>query len=237
MWTDEAAASAGAGDAPGRPADARAGDAPGAYTLVLADGTRRTVDAVIVTTPAHHAAELVAPLVRTDALTSVPYVSVVSVLLAFDRARLEHPLDGTGFVIPRKEGTTITACTWVSSKWLHTAPDDKALIRCYVGRAGEQEHLRWTDEEIVAKVRDDLHSIMGIGIQPEWTKVIHWKQSMPQYLVGHLDRLSSLEAELDQKTPGLIITGAGYYGLGVPDCIVHGQKAAQRIADAFYHHP
>jgi oxygen-dependent protoporphyrinogen oxidase len=186
-------------------------------------------DAVVVTTPAFAAAELLSGLVPIKALDQIPYASVATVILGYDQSKMNRALDGTGFVVPRKENRTITACTWVSSKWLHTAPDDKALIRCYVGRYGDTRHQKWSDEEIITRVRKDVYETMGLETEPTFTKVVRWDDSMPQYLVGHVERLQEMEQALSERHPGVIFTGAGYYGLGVPDCIVHGQKAAVGI--------
>jgi oxygen-dependent protoporphyrinogen oxidase len=201
------------------------------YRVELDTGEAIYADAVIVTTPAHDAAQLLSNLIPVEPLERIPYVSVATILLAFNKTEIQHALDGTGFLIPRKEKRTITACTWASSKWLHVAPEDKALIRCYVGRAGDQKHLGWTDEEMVSRVREDIHEIMGLDTDPLFMKVIRWNQAMPQYLVGHLERLNEIETELALHHPGISVAGAGYYGLGLPDCIVHGQKAAGRTID------
>lgn len=196
------------------------------YRIELGDGESREVDAVIVTTQAFAAAKLLQEAAPIEPLKNIPYVSVATVMLAFPKNQIGDLLDGTGFVVPRKEKRTITACTWVSSKWLHMAPEDKVLIRCYVGHGKDQRHLQWTDEEIVSRSRSDIREIMGLEAEPLFTKVIRWNDAMPQYLVGHLDRMKTLESYLKEQHPAITVTGAGYYGVGLPDCIGHGQKAA-----------
>jgi oxygen-dependent protoporphyrinogen oxidase len=200
-----------------------------AYAVELEEGETITADAVVITTPAFAAAEVMPQEGAIHSLLKqIPYVSVATIVLAYPQEAISFPLDGSGFVVPRKEGRTITACTWVSSKWPHTTPEGYKLLRCYVGRAGEETIVERTDEEIVARVRRDLSEIMGITAEPLFTRVTRWRQSMPQYTVGHLDRLQQLESAIMQRWPGVWIAGAGYKGLGMPDCILEGKKTAEQ---------
>jgi oxygen-dependent protoporphyrinogen oxidase len=202
------------------------------YTIHLDHGEHVPADAVVITTPAFSAAEIFPHRdTISEVLQQIPYVSVATIVLAFPQDAVSFPLDGTGFVVPRKEGRTITACTWVSSKWLHTAPEGHKLLRCYVGRAGDEAIVDRPEEEIIAKVRQDLSDIMGITSEPLFTRLTRWKQSMPQYTVGHLNRLQEIETEIMNRWPGLLIAGAGYKGLGVPDCILEGKKTAEQVLE------
>jgi protoporphyrinogen/coproporphyrinogen III oxidase len=187
-------------------------------------------DAVIVTTPAPVAAHLLTPICSTAReLSEIAYVSTATVILGYAADSIEVDLDASGFVIPRKEKRHITACTWVSSKWPHTTSGGRVLIRCYVGRAGQQEELRLDDAEMVKLVQADLQDILGIQTRPWFTRVTRWINAMPQYLVGHVERVVRVEAALLRETPGLLIAGAGYHGVGVPDCIADGKEAAQKV--------
>ena len=199
------------------------------YILTLSDGTRVAADAVIVATPAYAAAELIGPLCpeAVPHLAAIRFVSTITCVLGFDRAAVQHPLDGSGFLVPRREGRCITACTWVSSKWAHTAAPDQALVRCYLGRDGEQEALGWSDAEVVAAVRRELKELMGITAEPRLARVYRWERAMPQYEVGHRERVAAIEQAVAQQ-PGLVVAGASYHGVGVPDCIRQGQEAAER---------
>jgi len=164
-------------------------------------------------------------------LENVPYVSVATVILAYQSADLGRVLDGSGFVVPRKEGRTITACTWVSSKWLHTAPPGRILIRCYVGRSGQEEIVEQSDEEIIHRVRSDVADIMGVTAPPRFSRVTRWRRAMPQYTVGHLDRVATFHDEAEKAYPGLLFAGAGFTGLGIPDCIAQGKQLAARMME------
>lgn len=203
------------------------GEAP-KYRVVLDNGETVEADAVVVTTPTFDAAKLLPPSFEPlKTLEKIPYASVATVILAFSADSISFPLDGTGFVVPRTEGTSITACTWISSKWMHTAPEGKVLFRCYVGRYGDEAIVDESDEAIMQKVFHDLEQSMGVTAKPLFTRITRWRKAMPQYTVGHLDRLKSFEQEAKEQLPGLFFAGAGLSGLGVPDCIQQGKNAAK----------
>lgn len=165
-----------------------------------------------------------------SALDAVNYVSVANVVLAFTRQDIVTEYDGSGFLVPRKEGRNITACTWTSTKWLHTSPDDKVLLRCYVGRSGDEQNVELPDEALAELVRKDLKEIMGITAAPLFTEITRLRSSMPQYPVGHPGRIAGLRSELAQKLPGVYAFGAGYDGIGMPDCIKQAKLTAETAA-------
>lgn len=205
------------------------GGSSAAYTLDLSDGSRLDADAVIITVPAFAAARLL-ETVCPDAvppLREIRFVSVMTCALGFDRADVDHPLDGTGFLVPSREGRSITACTWVSSKWAHTAGLDQVLLRCYLGRDGEEQVLALSDDVVVELVRRELRELMGIDAAPTLARVYRWERAMPQYEVGHLERVAAVEQAL-ARHPGLLVAGASYRGVGIPDCIRQGQAAAEQ---------
>ncbi len=187
-------------------------------------------DAVVLATPAHAAARMVLPVDEelADALAGIPYASTVTVSLAFRRDEVRHPLNGYGFVVPRVEGRRLLACTWTSSKFPHRAPAGYALFRCFLGRAGDDDIVHLSDEQIVATVLDELRTIMGLDAVPVHVWVFRWQRALPQYTVGHLRRLGVVEEHL-RALPGLYIVGNAYKGVGVPDCIASGKRAAEHI--------
>jgi oxygen-dependent protoporphyrinogen oxidase len=156
---------------------------------------------------------------------SVPYVSTAAVALGFRRADVGHPLTGHGYVVAAGEGARHTACTWVSSKWPGRAPAEHVLLRCFVGRAGDQEALALDDGALVRALVGELAALLRITGSPVLTRVYRWRDAMPQYTVGHLDRVAALRAAL-AETPGIIVAGGGYGGVGIPDCIRQGREAA-----------
>jgi oxygen-dependent protoporphyrinogen oxidase len=201
--------------------------APAGIRVRFGRGEPERYDAFISALPAFSVSRLFPQLPAVARLKDIEYVSVANVILAFHRRDLERELDGSGFLVPRTEGRFITACTWTSRKWLHTAPEGKALLRCYVGRSGQEDWVSMEDEEIVAKVRRDMRELAGITADPLFYEITRLPHSMPQYPVGHLERVQAARDELDQAMPGTVIAGAGFHGVGLPDCIRQGREAAE----------
>ncbi|MDR7449773.1 MAG: protoporphyrinogen oxidase [Armatimonadota bacterium] len=204
---------------------------PGGYMLHLADGGRVDADGVILACPAYAAARLLARLAPEAArlLDQIRYASTATVSLAFPAMTTTGVVPGGhGFVVARGEGVRITACTCLSAKWPGRAPPGTLLLRAYVGSALDPDVLTMTDDEIVAEVRRDLARTMGLTAGPLFSVVTRWPQAMPQYEVGHLERLAEVDRRL-AAVPGLTLAGAGYRGLGLPDCIRQGQEAAHRL--------
>lgn len=200
------------------------------YALHLGDGGTIIADGVLLATPAFASASLLEPSAPRVAslLRAIPYVSTAAVTLAFRREEVHHPLVGHGFVVARDEPMEITACTWMSSKWPHRTPPNLVMLRCYLGAAGREAVLDEDDGHLVSVVRRDLHRTLGLGADPVFVSVSRWPNSMPQYLSGHLDRLDAINAGL-QALPGVALAGAGYGGIGIPDCIRQGTEAVERI--------
>lgn len=203
----------------------------GGYTLRL-DGEELHADAVLVTAEAPAAARLLQSLVPEAAreLAAIAYADVALVALAYRRDQVAHPLDGSGFVVPRGENIDITACTWVSSKWPQTAPADTVLIRTYHGRA-DADVLAQGDGDLLSTARAALARSLGIAAPPLSAQVIRTSQGLPQYAVGHLARLARIETAVS-RLPGLFVTGAAFRGVGLPDCVHQGQAAADAALSA-----
>lgn len=199
------------------------------YVMKLTDGTELQADGLIMALPAYEAARLLADVPEAEALEQVAYASVANIALAYNKADVGRSLGGSGFVVPRKEERLITACTWSSSKWQHAAPEGKVLLRTYVGRSTDQEWLQLSEQQLIDGVRADLKETMGITAEPEFVEISRCLRSMPQYPVGHRERLAKLNERLQQRKPGLLLCGAGYEGVGIPDCVQQGRTAAERV--------
>lgn len=208
------------------------GDSGARYEVELDNGEVLLADDVYVTVQNFAAANLLRPHVDVSALDGVNYVSVANVVMAFAKKDIVTEYDGSGFLVPRKEGRNITACTWTSTKWLHTSPDDKVLLRCYVGRSGDEQNVQLPDDALTELVRKDLREIMGITAVPLFTEITRLEHSMPQYPVGHPANIAGLRSELAEKLPGVYAFGAGYDGIGMPDCIKQAKETAERAAAA-----
>lgn len=200
------------------------------YDLILNDGSALSVDSLVLATPAYVSAELVRPLtpIAGGLLEMIPYASTATIAMAFPRAAVSGAAEGFGFVVPRAEGRDLIAATWTSLKWPHRAPTDQLLVRCYVGGVGREAILQLDDQALVARVREELASMCGVTAEPGYVEVNRWMKAMPQYTLGHLDRLNQIEGALS-RYGGLVLTGAGYRGVGIPDCIRDGAIAADRV--------
>jgi len=202
--------------------------ADGGYSVHLDDGDRRQADAVVLAIPAHAAAALLAPLSAPLAggLRAIRYVSTATVSLGYRREDVPHPLDGFGFVVPASEPCDILACTWTSTKFDHRAPDDAVLLRAFVGGPRREGLVAHDDATIIRTVRAEFRRILGIEARPTVARVFRWHDANPQYDVGHLERVSALEALCP---PGLFLTGSAYRGVGIPDCVRQGTETAAQV--------
>jgi oxygen-dependent protoporphyrinogen oxidase len=200
------------------------------YDVILNDRSALSVDSLVLATPAYVSADLVRPLtpIAGGLLEMIPYASTATIAMAYPRAAVSGAAEGFGFVVPRAEGRDLIAATWTSLKWPHRAPPDQVLVRCYVGGVGREAILQLDDQAMVARVRAELASMCGVRAEPEYVEVNRWMKAMPQYTLGHLERLNQIEAALS-RYGGLILTGAGYRGVGIPDCIRDGAVAAERV--------
>ena len=202
------------------------------YRVVLQDGSALDADAVVVATQAWAAPALLAPIDETiaTALREVPHVSSAIVALAFRTTDLPRPLDGYGYVVPRTANRPVMATTWLSSKWPGRAPAGMTLVRGFVGRAGQEAVLERDDEGLADLLRGELSTVLGITAEPVLRRVVRWDRGMPQYTLGHRDRIAIIERALTRH-PRLAIAGNAFSGVGIPDCILSGERAAERVAD------
>ena len=152
----------------------------------------------------------------------------MTVALGFDQDVRAALPPGFGFLVPRSEGKRLLAATFVHNKFPHRAPEDRALMRCFLGGSRDEQVLQLTDEEILNIVRDELRQILGLKAEPLFTRLYRWKGAMAQYTVGHLERLQRIEG-LVKQLPGLALAGNAYRGIGVPDCVRSGEAAVQQV--------
>lgn len=204
------------------------------YLVTRAAGEAEWADAVICAAPAPAAAGLLEGLDRplAEHLRAIPYASVATLALAYARQDIPHPLAGSGYLTPRAEGRPVRACTWVSAKWAERAPADASLIRVSFGGAGLDEILDASDDELLRLAQAELRDVLGITAPPRFSRLFRWPQAMPQYEVGHLERLSSIDACLEHH-PGLALAGNAYRGVGLADCLLAGEQAADRLITYF----
>jgi protoporphyrinogen/coproporphyrinogen III oxidase len=198
------------------------------WQVTLDSGETLNADALILASPAFESGKLLASLDPSLApdLQSIPYASTATVSLAYRQSDLPRDLDGYGYVIPRREGRKALACTWTSTKFPHRAPEGYALLRVFVGRAGQD--IPWNEHDLLALAKEELNLTLGITVDPLIFRVFMWDKAMPQYNLGHPEILKRIDAALE-RYPGLALAGNGYRGIGIPDCIHSGELAVDKI--------
>jgi oxygen-dependent protoporphyrinogen oxidase len=200
---------------------------------VEAGGTTEFYDAVIIASPAWAAGALLGPVdaALAEELSAIPYSSSITINLIYDEAQLGRLPDGFGFLVPVVEGRTMLACTFVHRKFLGRTPQGKAVLRAFLGGMKNEALMDAPDAELVATVRRELTEILGEKIfpreaEPEHTQVSRWPRAMAQYAVGHQERMKRITARV------AALPGNAYDGIGIPDCIRLGRKAAKELAAA-----
>jgi oxygen-dependent protoporphyrinogen oxidase len=195
--------------------------------LVRAGDLELAADAVVLATPAFVTADLLAPLAHDLAheLRSISHVSTAVVLLVYAEGTGHLLPESSGFLVPRGK-LAMTACTFVSRKWPDDEFGDRAVLRCFVGSTGDEGALEEPDEEIMEDVSRELAAILPLGDDPEAYRVVRWPHAMPQYELGHLDRVAAIERGLPA---GVFVAGQDYYGTGIADCVKGASAVADRV--------
>lgn len=200
------------------------------WTIDAESGDSVDADAVCIAIPTYAAAQL---LQQTDTkvseeLKSISYASTATVNLAYHRSDIRHSLAGFGFVVPFIEKRSLIACTFSSIKFAGRAPDGFVLLRAFVGGALQPDMFALDEQEMLQRVQADLRVLVGIEKAPIFSEVMRWPRSMPQYEIGHLDRVRRIDNRLGEL-PTLKLAGNAYRGAGIPDCIRSGEKAADEL--------
>jgi oxygen-dependent protoporphyrinogen oxidase len=200
-------------------------------------GSAETIDAdgMVLATPAFVSADLLRARAADMAadLDAILYGSTAVVALAYPPGTGDTLPGGSGFIVPPGavmggRSLSITACTWVSRKWPDARYGDRAVVRAFVGRAGDEAILEGTDPELVATVVHDLDAVVPLGAAPEAAAMARWPRSMPQYEVGHAERLRRIVARVE-SLPGLALAGSAYGGVGIADVVRGAGEAAERV--------
>lgn len=190
-------------------------------------------DAVILALPAWGSASLLRLLDHplAEALSGVPYSSSITVTLGYDRAQLAGLPPGFGFLVPAIEKRAMLACTFVHAKFAGRVPEDKGLLRCFLGGSGNEALLGESDAYLTTTVLKELEAILGVNARPLFVCIHRSRQAMAQYGVGHLERIQLVRDRV-AALPGLALAGNAYQGIGVPDCIRTGHEAAASVLRA-----
>lgn len=200
------------------------------YALETSEGERIGYSAVILAAPAWVAArqlENLAPA-AAEKMKTIRYVNSATVFFTYRRRDLKPALSGYGFLVPSCEGRRINGATWITNKFAHRSPEDGFLVRCFIGGDRTTDQLEADDEGLVRICREELREIAGISAEPLHIRVYRWHGSGPQYDVGHARLVAGIDAALE-RFPRLDVTGAGYRGVGIPDCVHDGRETARRL--------
>jgi len=202
------------------------------WRALLSDGSSMDGDAVIVATESWTAEPLLRPLDKAiaDALATIPTSSSATISIAFNENEVGFDLNAFGVLCPLVENRALMAATYSSTKWPGHAPKGKALLRGFVGGPHNQEILKRSDEELVQTVLVEFHDILGLNpfAKPLFNRVFRWHLGMPQYTLGHLERITLIE-DRSAQIPGLALAGGSYRGVGVPNCIESGERAVSKV--------
>jgi oxygen-dependent protoporphyrinogen oxidase len=197
---------------------------------VRAGGDWLDADHVILACPAWSAAEMLsaAEPALADVLHHIPYSSSLTLTLIYDAASFDGRRAGFGFLVPKRERKRVAAATFVGTKFPFRAPDNRIVLRLFLGGASDEAILGEPDEKIVAIASEELGRILNLTAAPLFHTISRWPRSMAQYTVGHAKRMQ----EIKNRTagiPGLHLAGNAYEGIGIPDCVRTGRAAANKI--------
>lgn len=187
-------------------------------------------DALIVATRAPHAADLLRAIDGglSQELTGIQYASAAVPVFGYRRDQITHPLDGFGFVVPFVEKRQILSGSFTSIKFPGRAPDDSVLFRVFIGGACQEELMSLSDEELYSIAERELAELLGIRGEPQIRELVRWNQAMPQYHLGHLDRVARIE-QMASHLPAFALAGNAYRGVGIPFCVRSGELAAEAV--------
>ena len=200
------------------------------WTISTDKAEELKADAVCLAVPAYVAASLLEDINEQLAqrLREIKYASTATINFGYRRAAIKHPLNGFGFVVPFIEKRSLIACTFSSVKFPGRATEGHVLLRAFAGGALQPEIFALDESEMSTRVEADLRDLLGIREDPRFIEVAKWERSMPQYEVGHLERVGEIE-RLANELPGLALAGNAYRGAGIPDCIRSGEAAAESL--------
>lgn len=188
-------------------------------------------DAVICALPAASTARLLEPLLPAAAalVRSIPYASSAVAAMVVNRRDVSGRTDGFGLIIPRKERRRALAISYTSNKYPGRVPKDQLLLRIFLGGALRPEVVDRSDEALLEMATVELRDLLGWrGKRANWQAIMRWREAMPQYLVGHVDRMRELQQQL-AAVPNLKLCGAAYDGVGIPQCARGGRRAAEEL--------
>jgi oxygen-dependent protoporphyrinogen oxidase len=202
----------------------------GGWELRLADGSSFDADVVVSAAPAHTIKELTWPFdgKLSELLDGIPYAPMNVICFGYEKEKIGRDLDGFGYLIPKKEGCSILGTLWDSSIFPQRAPEGHVLLRSMMGGATTPEAIDLSDAEVTEKTRAELKKIMDVDAEPDFIRIFRHQRAIPQYVVGHAERLDAIHERL-QESSGLILTGNAFFGVGLNDCVNAANKAGEDV--------
>jgi oxygen-dependent protoporphyrinogen oxidase len=200
------------------------------WELRLADGSNFDAEVVVSAAPAHDLKELVGSLdgELSQLLDGIPYAPMNVICFGYEQDKIERDLDGFGYLIPKKEGCEILGTLWDSSIFPERAPEGHVMLRSMMGGATNPEAIALSDAEVKERTMAELKKIMGVGAEPDFVRIFRHKRAIPQYVVGHAERLAAIDERLKAHA-GLILTGNAFFGIGLNDCVNAANKAGEQV--------
>jgi oxygen-dependent protoporphyrinogen oxidase len=199
--------------------------------VALDDGSTLDADAAIVTCPAHAAGPLLAEAApeASSTLSAIDHSSIAMLTMAFDRGAVGDTTGASGCLVPRDQGTLVTAVSYATSKWAHLRDPERGdvILRTSMGRSGDLRFSDLDDDALTERALTDLDRILGVTAAPTEVRIGRWMRSFPHYAPGHLDRIAAAQGALD-ATP-LRIAGMAVRGVGIPACIRSGEEAVASL--------
>ena len=205
------------------------------YEVILPDGSVIRCRAVVSAVPAYAAAAFTSDFdaALSGALGAIPYAGLAVVTLAFPKAAIGRDLDGFGFLVPRGEGIRALGCLWTSTLFPGQAPENMALLRVMAGGSTDPEVLDLSDEELADLVLKELTPVLDIRGKAEFIRIKRHEKGIPQYTIGHEQRLEAIEAA-ESRHPGLSFAGNAYRGIGLNDCVLSAERAFLRTLECLH---
>lgn len=205
------------------------------WKLSLEGGETLEADGVILASPANVSARLLEPSGKkiAELLNRIKYVSTAAVTLAYKKEGFSHSLDGFGFVVPIAENRKIMACTWTSSKFPHRVPEGHVMLRCFIGGALKEDLAEQDEAALEEMVKKELREMMGITEEPVFVRAFKNEKANVQYQVNHGSLIEQVNEEL-AAMPGMFLSGSAYTGIGIPDCVFNGTRAAESALNYLY---
>jgi len=200
------------------------------WRLTDQNGRAECFDAVIFALPSHETARLLLPTHKRigELLGGIEHSGTAIATFAFSRSQMKKKITGMGFVVPKTENSPILAGSFSSMKYEHRAPEGKLLIRIFAGGARSPEMAEMPDTELLPIIKREMQKLLQIEGDPELEVVSHWPRTMPQYHLGHLERIAEV-TQLAADIPDLALAGNVFDGVGIPNCSRTGQLAAETL--------